>query len=145
MPEIDMSIIWLVLIIIGVVTEIASMGLTSIWFAVAALISFVLAKLGLPLIVQILAFVLATVLLLIYTKPIAKKYLKIGQHKTNVEALINQTAKVTEKIDNINGSGKAFINGMTWTARSQNDELIDENEIVRIIKIEGVKLIVTHE
>lgn len=145
MPDIDMSIVWLVLIIIGVVTEIASMGLTSIWFALAAFISFILAKIGLPIAVQIIVFIAATILMLIYTKPIAKKYLKIGQHKTNVEALIDETAKVTEKIDNINGTGKAFINGMTWTARSQNDELIEENELVKIIKIEGVKLIVTHK
>lgn len=145
MPEIDMSIIWLVLIIIGVVTEIASLGLTSIWFAVAALISFILAKLGVSVIVQVIVFIVATALMLFYTKPIAKKYLKIGQHKTNAEALIGQTAKVTEQIDNINGTGKVFINGMFWTARTPNEEIIDETEIVKIIKIEGVKLIVTRE
>lgn len=143
MGNLDMSMMWLIVIIIGVITEIASMGLTSIWFALAAIVSFILAKIGFGSSVQIIAFIVVTILLLIFTKPFVKKHLKIGDQKTNTDLLIGESAKVTQKINNIEGTGKVFINGMEWTARTENTEVIDEGKIVKVVRIEGVKLIVT--
>lgn len=136
------TIVWLVVFIVMLGIEIATLGLTTIWFAGGALISTLVAAIGLPVYVQIPVFLVISVVLLLFTRPIAQKYFNKQRIRTNAEGLIGRKAVVTENINNSKGLGKAVINGQEWTARSAEDavELEKETEAT-IVAIEGVKLI----
>lgn len=136
------TIIWLVIFIVMLGIEIATLGLTTIWFAGGALVATLVAAIGLPLYVQIPVFLVVSVVLLLFTRPIAQKYFNKERIKTNAESLVGQTAVVTESINNLKGMGKAVINGQEWTARSADDsaELQKETQAT-IVAIEGVKLV----
>ncbi len=137
------SIIWIAVLIGLIVAEIATVTFVTIWFAGGAFVAFILSLFDVSLPIQILVFGIVSALLLIFTRPIAIKYLKVGKEKTNVDSLIGKTAKVTQTIDNGNEIGKLIIAGQEWTARSSTEETIEENSIVEVKRVEGVKLIVT--
>lgn len=137
------DIYWLILFIILLVIEIATLGLTTIWFAAGALVAFVAAVLGLGVGIQIILFFLSSLILLIFTRPIAVKYLNKTRTKTNAESLLGKTAVVTESIDNLRNMGTAVVNGQEWTARALSDDIrIEKDMEVTIIEIKGVKLMV---
>ncbi len=134
---------WLLLAALFIVIEIVSLGLTTIWFAGGAFVAAIVAALGAGLVIQVLCFTIVTVLLLVFTRPVAVKYLDSKTEKTNSEALIGQNAVVIEEINNTQGTGRAKVGGMEWTARSASDDtLIEAGKKVRILEIQGVKLIV---
>lgn len=137
------TIIWLVIFVVFLGIEIATLGLTTIWFAGGALLAMLVAAIGLPVYVQIPVFLIVSVVLLLFTRPIAMKYFNKERIRTNAESLVGETAVVTETINNIKGMGKAVINGQEWTARSSVDavEVQKETKVI-IMAIEGVKLIV---
>lgn len=135
--------IWLGLIIVLLAIEIATLGLTTIWFAGGALGAFIANLAGIGELGQIIIFLLVSFLLLLTVRPFAAKKINANTTKTNVDSLIGQQAKVTEVINNIAGTGQVFINGMEWTARAKDEEKeIHIDTIVTIIRVEGVKLIV---
>lgn len=137
------DIYWLILFIILLVIEIATLGLTTIWFAAGALVAFIAAVLGLGVGIQIILFFLSSLILLIFTRPIAVRYLNKTRTKTNAESLLGKTAVVTESIDNLRNMGTAVINGQEWTARALSDDIrIEKDTEVTIIEIKGVKLMV---
>ncbi len=139
----SMTMLWLVLTIVLGVAELLSLGLTSIWFAAGALCAFVCALLGLGLGLQIAVFVIVSLVLLFFTRPLAQKYLNSGTTKTNAEALIGRTVRVTGDISNLKDEGQVTVNGLEWTARSSDDtQVFRKGDLVKIIRIEGVKLIV---
>lgn len=137
-----LEIIWLIVLVVCLVVEIATLGLTSIWFAGGALLAFLVALIGGPLWLQILIFIVASVVLLIFTRSTAVKYFNKNRSKTNVDSVIGKQAIVTVTIDNIKGMGRIVTEGMEWTARSLDSTVIEEGAIVVIEKIEGVKAIV---
>jgi membrane protein implicated in regulation of membrane protease activity len=123
--------------------EIISLGLTTIWFAFGALVAFIAALLNASLAVQIILFILVSVATLIVARPWAEKYLNKNTIKTNVETMQGKTGVVTEEINNIKAQGHISVDGMDWTARSEDDNcVIPEGQVVTVIKIEGVKAIV---
>ncbi|MBR3808252.1 MAG: NfeD family protein [Lachnospiraceae bacterium] len=138
----SLSITWLVVLIVCLVVEFSTMGLTSIWFAGGALLSMIIALIGGPLWLQVLVFLVVSIVLLIFTRPVAAKYFNKNRTKTNVDSIAGRQAIVTEKIDNLQGVGQIVTNGMEWTARSLDDSVIEEGAVVTIEKIEGVKAIV---
>lgn len=134
---------WLIAAAAFVLLEILTMGLTTIWFAVGALVGAVMAALGLSLWVQILAFAVVSVTVLLFTRPLARKYLNNRTVRTNAESLIGCVCMVTQTIDNLRAEGQVTVKGQVWTARSTSEERsIPENTKVRITAISGVKLIV---
>lgn len=135
---------WLGLMIVLVAIEAATVNLTTIWFAAGSLLAFFMALFNLPLGFQIAVFLVSSTLLLIFTRPIALKYLKIGREKTNIESLIGETGLVVMDI-NPHATGQVKVRGQIWTAVSKNDEPIRKDTEVTIDSIEGVKLIVTHK
>ena len=140
------TIFWLILFVILLVIEILTMGLTTIWFAGGALVAFILAFVGFGLPVQIIVFLLVSIGLLVLTRPIAMKFFNQERQKTNAERLIGQKAIVLERIDTLHGTGRAEVNGMEWSAKTDDsDETIDAGEVVVIEGIQGVKLIVRKE
>lgn len=136
-------IYWLILLAVLIVIEILTLGLTTIWFAGGALVAFFISLFMDSFFVEAGVGLLVSFFLLFYTRPIVKKYLNKGIVKTNYESLIGRTGKVTEKINNIEGTGTVDLSGQLWTARSVDDNVtIDEDTIVNVMNIQGVKLIV---
>lgn len=140
------TIFWLILFVVLLIIEILTLGLTTIWFAGGALVAFILAFVGFDLPVQIIVFLLVSILLLVLTRPVAIKFFNKERQKTNAESLIGQKAVVIEKIDTIHGIGRAEVNGMEWSAKTDEaGQIIEAGEIVVIEGIQGVKLIVKKE
>lgn len=133
---------WLAVAAVMIVVEIISLGLTTIWFAGGALIAALVAYLDGGWFVQIILFGVVSLVLLIFTRPIAQKHLMKKSEKTNVESLVGMTCYVTELIDNIHGKGTVRLNGLDWSARSENGESISVDTEVVVKAINGVKLIV---
>lgn len=148
MPGIDgdymEALYWLIGLAVLLLIEIMTLGLTTIWFAGGTLVAFIVALLGADFWVQFLVFSVVSLLLLIFTRPIAVKKLNKNRVKTNYEGLIGKVVKVTRTVDNANQSGEAVVNGQEWTVRSAVDNIIIEpGTKVKIVNIEGVRLIVT--
>ena len=122
------TIIWLVIFVVLLGIEIATLGLTTIWFAGGALVAVLAAALGLPVYVQIPIFLIVSTVLLLFTRPFALKRFNKERIKTNAESLVGETAVVTEKINNLKGMGKAVVNGQEWTARSSEVAIELEEE-----------------
>lgn len=138
--------VWLILFVVLIVIEALTVGLTTIWFAIGSLVAALLAWLGFGMPIQVIAFIIISVILFVITRPIAMRYFNQNREKTNVESLVGQSALVLETIDNIHGTGKVEVNGLEWTARTPDEDvLIQKDDIVTILRIEGVKLIVEKE
>ncbi len=139
----NLTTIWLIVFVACIVIEIISMGLTTIWFAGGALIAAVAAALGVPLWIQIVLFVLVSLVLLYFTRPIAVKYFNKDRIKTNAESLIGKQAIVISEIDNLQGIGQVTVEGKEWTARTVTDGVtLPTGSVVLIRAISGVKLMV---
>ena len=94
---------------------------------------------------QITLFLAVSVVLLLFTRPLALKYMNKGVEKTNVDSMPGKSGIVTQSIDNLKAQGKVTVNGMEWTARSKDGSQIEEGRVVRVYGVEGVKLIVEEE
>lgn len=137
------AIIWLGIVIVLIVVEIITLGLTTIWFAGGAAVACIAALLGASLLVQVILFIGVSVVLLFATRPMAMKYMNKNRTKTNAESLIGREAVVTQTIENLKAQGQVMVNGMEWTARSVAEgDIIEKDTIVKIERIDGVKLIV---
>ena len=137
------AIYWLIGIVVLLVIEALTLGLTTIWFAGGALAAFIACVAGGSLVLQIILFVAVSLVLLFFTRPLAKRYINKDTEKTNVDGLIVRQARVTERIDNRRETGSAVILGQTWTARAvQDDMILEPGEMGEICAVRGVKLIV---
>ncbi len=140
--ETTQKLVWLVLLLLFAVGEAVSVGLTSIWFAAGALAALIAALLGWALWIQIALFLVVSLLCLSAVRPLAKKHLNNKVEPTNADRIIGLEAPVTEDIDNLHGRGTVIVNGLTWSARSQDDANIPAGTLVKILRIEGVKVFV---
>lgn len=142
--NVNLSVVWLAAMIVLLVVEGIVPGLVSIWFALGALAALISSMLGAPVWLQVVWFLLVSVVSLVLTRPLAKKYINSKTQPTNADACIGKEGIVAEDIDNIRGTGAVAVGGRMWTARALNDEMqIEAGEVVKIIRIEGVKLIVS--
>lgn len=137
-----MKIVWLVLLIVFGVGEAATVGLTCAWFALGSLAALICTMLGGAVWLQVAVFVLVSAVSLALARPLAKKFLLPGYSATNADRVIGQEAVVTQAIDNLRGQGQVNIAGQTWTARSESGAVIAQGELVRVLRIEGVKVFV---
>jgi membrane protein implicated in regulation of membrane protease activity len=141
--KMDLTIMWLIILVVLVIIEISTMGLYTIWFAGGAVVATIVAAFHGPIWVQILLFLLVSIAMLISTRPIVVKYFNKDRVKTNVESLIGTQGVVISEIDNLKGAGLVTLSGMEWTARSKDDEiLLAVGKVVNVIEVQGVKLIV---
>ncbi|MGL5260255.1 MAG: NfeD family protein [Lachnospiraceae bacterium] len=139
----DTIFVWLIILVVLVVIELATMGLTTIWFAGGALVAMILSMFNAPVFLQFVVFLVVSIVMLYYTRPLAAKYFNKDRIKTNAEGLIGKQAIVTSVINNLQGEGHVTINGMEWSAKSVTEEhIIAEGTVVRVVAIAGVKLIV---
>lgn len=142
MSDMGMTLLWAVLLVTFVVIEAVTVQLVSIWFAVGALGGLIAKLCGANVMVQLVAFVAVSLLALLVTKPLVKRFAHAPNIATNMDANIGATAIVVSKIDNQNATGEANLGGLTWLARSMNDAVIEQGEHVTVVRIEGAKLIV---
>ncbi len=141
--EIWLVITWAIITVVLTTAELLTTQLVAIWFAAGSLAAFVSALLGASFNFTLIIFVGVSVLLLILTRPIAKKLLKTKAVPTNADAIINETAIVCEKIDNLSDSGRIYINGLNWLAKSFDESVIlEEGQKCTIAEIKGVTAIV---
>ncbi len=134
---------WLIVFIVLIGAELATLQLVSIWFAVGALGALIASLAGAGIEIQLVVFIALSLLLLILVKPATSRLMRKNVTKTNVDSLVGQTGKVTSLINNLNGYGTVSVRGQEWTAASLDDQvIIEEGTTVIIRKISGVKLIV---
>ena len=135
---------WLAALAVFLVIEIITLGLATIWFAGGALAAFVLALFNVPWPVQIAVFLIVSIVLLIFTRPVVEKRLNESRTKTNVNSMAGKEGRVVETIDNFNRKGTVIVNGLEWTACSSEEGLvIPEGTKVIINEVKGVKVFVT--
>ena len=138
-----MEILWLILFAGLIILELSTVQLICIWFAGGALVAFICALIDLSPAFQAVMFVAVSALLLVFTKKFVNKLKSTTNAKTNADALIGQSAIVTDDISNINSKGSVKIRGLEWSARSFDGSEIPANSHVTVEEIDGVKLIVS--
>lgn len=135
-----MILIWASVFVLAGIIEASTMDLTSIWFSGGALISLLIAIIfPNSLVAQFLAFTIVSALMLVFLRPIFKRYLKKNEVRTNADRLIGKTA-ICIKLITKDDRGEVKIDGKIWTAIA--NEEININEKVEVLAIDGVKLVV---
>ena len=139
--DIDLHWVWLGLAIVLAIVEGLTLGLTTIWFAIAALVMIFVSFLPIPLLFQLFIFAAISAVLLFFTRPIAIKKFKVGKVKTNVDSLVGKYALVIKQITEFD-RGEVKLNGQIWSAKTEDGATITEGTKCEVIRIEGVQAIV---
>ena len=137
------AFVWLGLVILFLIAEGATVSLVSLWFAAGAVAAMFAALLGAGAWLQTGLFLVVSGALLLMLRPIVRRYLVPKITPTNVDSLVGSTGLVTEAIDNVTASGQVKLGAMEWTARSTTGENIPQGTLIRVDRIEGVKVYVT--
>jgi len=138
-----MTVFWLVVLVVLVVIELLTMGLTTVWFAGGALVATVAALFHAPLTLQVILFLLVSAILLFFTRPLAVKYFNKDRVRTNAESLVGRQAIVISEVDNLQGIGQVSVGGMEWSARTKEDGVrLPVGTVATVLAINGVKLVV---
>ena len=135
-------LIWVGAMVVFGVLEAATVGLTSLWFVVGALGGLIVAMCGGAIWLQIAVFFVVSIAALVAARPLVVKYINQTTVATNADRVLGSTARVTEAIDNTVPVGAVYVDGKTWSARSENGEEIAEGTMVRVTRMEGVRLFV---
>lgn len=138
-------LIWAGLTVLFVLVELATYGLASIWFALGALAALIAAALGAPLWLQVVLFAVVSVASLVLTRPLARKFINSKSQPTNADRVIGAPARVTEEINDLNGTGAVSVDGKIWSARSADGGSVPVGAHVTVREIRGVRLIVSQE
>ena len=141
----NMTFVWIAAIIVFGIAEAATAGLVSIWFVAGAVAALLAVQLGAALWLQIVIFLAVSIAALVATRPLAHKMLDKTIVPTNADRVLHHKAKVVEEIDNENARGAVYIDGKTWTARSEDGGVVPWGSMVTVVKMEGVKLFVREE
>ncbi len=138
----NMSIVWVIIMIVFLAVEAATAGLTCIWFAIGSLAALIAALFDAQIWLQIVWFLVISFVTLYFTRPLVKKYVNSRSQPTNADMVIGKEALVTEDIDNVEATGAVSVGGKVWTACSDTGVSIKSGTVVNVLRIEGVKLIV---
>lgn len=135
---------WAILTVLLIVAEIATVQLVAVWFAVGGLAAFIASFFGVPFYIQVILFIVGSVVLLLATRPIVRRLLRGSKLvHTNADRVLGQECVVREEIDNLRVTGRVFADGLDWTARSADDGVTFPIGAKCVIQeIQGVKLIV---
>ena len=137
------TILWIAVLVVMLIVEASTVSLVSIWFAGGALCAMIVSFLGDHILLQLCLFLGVSCLLLAMLWPVRSKLLRRRIQPTNADRVIGMTALVTEDVDNIQGAGAVQVDGKVWTARSSDGKPLSAGELVRVERIEGVKLYVS--
>ena len=134
---------WLITMILFIGFELATMGLTTMWFALSSLAALVVAAVGGPVWLQVIVFFVVSLLALFGFRNLTKDHFNRNRVKTNADSLIGRKGIVTEEVSNVYATGQVTVAGQEWTARSVDDSVtLEKGEMVIIRSISGVKLMV---
>ena len=134
--------IWLGAAVLFGIVEALTAGLVSIWFVAGAAAGLIAAWLGAGLAVQAVLFAVVSAAALAVTRPLVRRYAAGKAVPTNLDRVLGDTGRVTETIDNARSAGAVYVDGKTWTARSDDGAVIPQGTTVKILRMEGVKLFV---
>jgi len=137
-----MNWVWLITMAVFIVVEVSTVSLTCIWFALGALAALLAGLFDAPVWLQLVWFFAVSILALVITRPLVKKYINGKTQPTNADMIIGQTCVVLEPISNVSETGAVKVGGKVWTARSEDGTVFAPGERVIAVRIEGVKLIV---
>lgn len=137
------AIFWLAAMVVFIAAEAMTVSLVSIWFAAGALGAIIVALLGGGLVLQVTVFLMLAVALLLSLRSIVRKHFTPHVTKTNIDSVIGATGIVVTPVNNIAALGQVQINGMEWSARSSDNSHIPAGAMVRVDRVEGVKVFVT--
>lgn len=137
-----MPYIWIGIAVLMGIIEASTVQMVSIWFVLGSVAASVSCIFTDNIYIQIAVFLIVSFASLIATRPFVKKITKFGKIKTNLDSTVGKTAVVTSDIDNIKSRGAVSVGGKIWTARSADGKLIPKDSNVKVVSIEGVKLIV---
>lgn len=136
---------WLILAVVLAGAELATIQLVSVWFALGAVAAMLVSLTGVPIVVQLAVFTIVSCLALLLSRPLASRIIHSRKTHTNADAVIGMRGFVTQDIDNAHETGRVMVNGLSWSARSAHDEPLCANTCVKVLRIDGVKLIVQPE
>ena len=137
------AIVWLVLLVVFLIAEAATVAMVSLWFAAGALVSMIAALLHGPLWLQAVLFFAVSGICLALLRPVTKKYLTPKVTRTNADSVLGTCGYVTEDVDNVQAAGRVKLDGKSWSARSTSGAPIPEGTLVKADRIEGVKVFVS--
>lgn len=137
------AIVWLVLLVSFLMTEAATVAVVSLWFAAGALVALIASLLQGPIWLQIILFLGVSGILLALLRPLVRKFISPRLVATNVDSVIGNTGLVTIPIDNVAAKGQVKLGAMEWTARSSDGSLIPAGTLIRVDRVEGVKVFVS--
>ena len=137
------AIFWLAAMVVFIAAEAMTGSLVSIWFAAGALGAIIVALVGGGLVLQVTVFLALAVALLLSLRSIVRKHFTPHVTKTNIDSVIGATGIVVTPVNNIAALGQVQINGMEWSARSSENTHIPAGTMVRVDRVEGVKVFVT--
>lgn len=134
-----MTQFWFITFLILLFIELITVNLVTIWFAIGSLGALITASITDMVVIQIIVFIILSVVSLIVTKPIVKKIRTRKITPTNLDRVIGRIGTVTKKITK-DSYGEVKVEGSIWTAKANKE--IREKSQVKVLKIEGVKLLV---
>lgn len=138
------AIFWLGLMLVFLIVEaVCAIHLVSIWFAAGALVAMIVSLAGGEIWLQVTLFLAVSCVILALMWPFVRKFLNPGLQKTNLDSVVGSTGLVTVTVNNISGQGQVKLGGMEWTARSTDGNSIEAGTVIRVDRIEGVKVFVT--
>jgi membrane protein implicated in regulation of membrane protease activity len=139
----SLTVVWLIVLVVLVIIELLTMGLTTIWFAGGALVAAIASLFQTPLVLQVILFLIVSAILLFFTRPLAVKYFNKDRVRTNAESLVGRQAIVISEIDNLQGIGQVNVGGMEWSAKTSVDGItLPVGTVATVLAISGVKLVV---
>ena len=137
-----MWVLWVAAVVFFGIVEAATVNMVSLWFVGGALAALVVQLLGGPVWLQVVLFFVVSAGLLLALRPFVKKLVAPNRVPTNADMVIGREAYLTETVDNIRSTGALKLDGKEWTVRSADESVLPEGTLVKIVKIEGVKLYV---
>ena len=137
------AVFWLIMIVVFLLAEASTVMLVSTWFAIGSLAAMLMALIGAGTGLQIAVFVIISAVCLTALRPLVRRHIAPKLTKTNVDAVVGSTGLVTVAIDNVSAQGQVKLGAMEWTARSESGDAIPQGTMVKVVRIEGVKAIVS--
>ncbi len=138
-----MWVFWLIAAGVFFIIEMATIGFLVFWLGIGALLAMVTSFITDSILIQVIVFVVTSTLLLIFTRPLVNKFIKVPKETvTNAYSIIGKKAIVVKEINNVEGDGQIKVDGEVWSAKSNTDEVISKETEVEIVEIDGVKAVV---
>lgn len=139
----SMPFVWLAIIVLAAIVEAVGTQLVSIWFVAGGIVAVIAAALGADVWLQVLLFAAVSIVLLVFTRPLLKRFIEPQKAQTNADRYVGMQGVVIQAIDNTAGRGQVKVRGSVWSARAKDGAPIPAGANVRVLAIEGVKLLVT--